>query len=90
MEGRIVERQLRATQETLNAQSKLALEAEVENFKTIMNLRLEYYRQLQVVSDSVLPYEGPVTNAAEKKMQETEDNLRQKLSAAEAKHRYRK
>ncbi|KAM0411735.1 hypothetical protein ACHAPD_009952 [Fusarium lateritium] len=89
MEGRIVDRQLRATQEIMNAQSKLALEAEVDSFKTIMNLRLEYYRQLQVVSDSVLPYEGPpVTDAIEKKMKETEDNFHQKLSAAEAKHRY--
>ncbi|GKT99342.1 rad8 protein and rdh54p [Fusarium langsethiae] len=89
MEGRIVDRQLRATQGIMNTQSKLALEAEVDNFKTIMNLRLEYYRQLQVVSDSVLPYEGPVvTNAIEKKLKDTEDNFRQKLSAAEAKHRY--
>lgn len=91
LEGRIVDRQLKATQATLNTQLKLALEAEVDNFKTIMNLRLEYYRQLQVVSDSVLPYEGPaVTEAVEKKMQETEDKHRQRLSAGEAKHRYRK
>ncbi|KAL4728448.1 hypothetical protein ACLX1H_005193 [Fusarium chlamydosporum] len=89
LEGRIVDRQLKATQATLNTQLKLALEAEVDNFKTIMNVRLEYYRQLQVVSDSVLPYEGPaVTEAVEKKMQEAEDKHRQRLSAGEAKHRY--
>ncbi|KAF4999767.1 hypothetical protein FGRMN_2236 [Fusarium graminum] len=90
MEGRITDRQLKATQAILNAQSKLAtsLEAEIDEFKTIMNLRLEYYRQLQAVSDSVLPYEGPTTEATMKKMKETEDNLRKRLSAAEAKHRY--
>ncbi|KAF4965868.1 hypothetical protein FSARC_6388 [Fusarium sarcochroum] len=90
LEGRIVERQLKATQAILNTQSKLAaaLESEIDNFKNILNLRLEYYRQLQVVSDSVLPYEGPVTEAAMEKMKETEDNLRKKLSSAEAKHRY--
>ncbi|CAG1983420.1 unnamed protein product [Fusarium graminearum] len=89
LEGRIVDRQLRATQEAMNTQSKLALEAEVDNFKTIMNLRLEYYRQLQAVSDSVLPYEGPdVTDVIEKKMKKTEDDFRKKLSAAKAKHRY--
>ncbi|KAF4455255.1 hypothetical protein F53441_2405 [Fusarium austroafricanum] len=90
IEGRIADRQLKATQAILNAQSKLstALEAEIDKFKTIMNLRLEYYRQLQMVSDSVLPYEGPKNEEVMKKMKETEDNLRQKLSAAEAKHRY--
>ncbi|KAF5027329.1 hypothetical protein F66182_573 [Fusarium sp. NRRL 66182] len=90
LEYKIAERQLKATQLLLNQQSKLAtaLEAEVDKFKTIMNLRLEYYRQLQVVSDSVLPYEEPVTEAVMKKMMETEDRLRQKLSSAQAKHRY--
>ncbi|CAG7558604.1 unnamed protein product [Fusarium equiseti] len=88
MERRIVDQQLKATQANLNAQSKLALEAEIDNFTTIMNLRLEYYRQLQVVSDSVLPYEGSTTPKVEKQMQTSEDTLRRKLSAAEAKHRY--
>ncbi|KAF5660591.1 hypothetical protein FHETE_8873 [Fusarium heterosporum] len=90
MEGRITDRQLKATQAILNAQSKLtaSLEAEIDEFKTIMNLRLEYYRQLQVVSDSVLPYEGPATEATMKRMKEMEGNLRKRLSAAEAKHRY--
>jgi E3 ubiquitin-protein ligase SHPRH len=91
MEGRITDRQLKATQAILNTQSKLAtsLEAEVDEFKTVMNLRLDYYRQLQMVSDSVLPYEGSTSKATMNKMKEMEDSLRQKLSAAEAKHRYR-
>lgn len=91
LEGRIADRQLKATQSILNTQSKLttALEAEVDKFKNIMNLRLEYYRQLQVVSDSVLPYEEPATEALMTRMKTTEENMRQRLSAAEAKHRYR-
>ncbi|PNP59872.1 hypothetical protein FNYG_14783 [Fusarium nygamai] len=90
LEGRIADRQLKATQAILNTQSKLttALEAEVDKFKNIMNLRLEYYRQLQVVSDSVLPYEEPVTEELVTRMKTTEENMRQRLSAAEAKHRY--
>ncbi|KIL91220.1 hypothetical protein FAVG1_05919 [Fusarium avenaceum] len=90
MEGRITDRQLKATQAILNTQSKLAtsLETEIDEFKTVMNLRLDYYRQLQMVSDSVLPYEGSTSKATMNKMKETEDSLRQKLSAAEAKHRY--
>ncbi|KNA96185.1 hypothetical protein FOXG_01479 [Fusarium oxysporum f. sp. lycopersici 4287] len=91
LEGRIADRQLKATQAILNTQSKLttALEAEVDKFKNIMNLRLEYYRQLQVVSDSVLPYEEPVTEELMTRLKTTEENMRQRLSAAEAKHRYR-
>ncbi|KAF5701123.1 hypothetical protein FGLOB1_10383 [Fusarium globosum] len=90
LEGRIADRQLKATQSILNTQSKLttALEAEVDKFKNIMNLRLEYYRQLQVVSDSVLPYEEPATEELMTRMKTTEENMRQRLSAAEAKHRY--
>ncbi|KAF5540958.1 rad8 Rdh54p [Fusarium phyllophilum] len=90
LEGRIADRQLKATQAILNTQSKLttALEAEVDKFKNIMNIRLEYYRQLQVVSDSVLPYEEPVTEELMTRMRTTEENMRQRLSAAEAKHRY--
>ncbi|KAF5712917.1 rad8 Rdh54p [Fusarium mundagurra] len=90
LEGRIADRQLKATQAILNTQSKLttALEAEVDKFKNIMNLRLEYYRQLQVVSDSVLPYEEPVTEELMTRMKASEENMRQRLSAAEAKHRY--
>ncbi|KAF4502634.1 rad8 and Rdh54p [Fusarium agapanthi] len=90
LEGRIADRQLKATQAILNTQSKLttALEAEVDKFKNIMNFRLEYYRQLQVVSDSVLPYEEPVTEELMTRMKTTEENMRQRLSAAEAKHRY--
>ncbi|KAH7152481.1 SNF2 family N-terminal domain-containing protein [Dactylonectria estremocensis] len=90
MEGEIADKQLKATQVLLSKQNKaaVALEAEVESFRVAMNARLEYYRQLQAVSDSVEPYEGPRTEVTIQRLQETEDSLRQKLSSAQAKHRY--
>ena len=92
VEARIASHQLKSTQRQINEQNKaaLAMEAEIESFKVAMNARLEYYRQLQTVSDAVLPYEGPKTDAAIDKLQRTEDELRRKLSSTEAKHRYRK
>ncbi|KAK2590922.1 hypothetical protein QQS21_011383 [Conoideocrella luteorostrata] len=90
LEAKIASDQLKATQTLISEQNKvaLALETEIESFKVAMNARLEYYRQLQAVSDSVLPLEGPKTGAAISKLEHTEDELRKKLHAAEAKHRY--
>lgn len=92
MESEMAKEHLEATRLLLSKQNKIAagLEAEVESFKTAMNARVNYYRQLQGVSDSVEPYDGPRTEATIQKLQETEDSQHQKLFAAEAKHRYRK
>lgn len=90
-EARIVAAHMSATHAQLTGQTKaaLALESEVESFKTAMNTRLEYYRQLQAVSDAVLPYQGPRTEAVVARMVQAEEDLRRKLWSAEAKHRYR-
>ena len=40
------------------------LDQEIELFKDTMNLRLDYYRQLQKISDSVAPYEGELSEEA--------------------------
>ena len=40
------------------------LEKEVELFKDTMNLRLDYYRQLQQISDTVAPYEEDLSEEA--------------------------
>ncbi|KAI9158762.1 ATP-dependent helicase [Paramyrothecium foliicola] len=90
LEHKIASDQLKATQLLLNEQNKaiLALEVEIESFTTAMNARLDYYRQLQAVSDSVNPYDGPRTDAAIDRLQRTEDESWRKLSAAQAKHRY--
>lgn len=91
MESRIAADQLRATQRQLNEQNKaaMALESEIEQFKAAMNIRLEYYRQLQAVSDAVRPYEGSKSPKVAANMKQTEEDLRRKLSTAQAKHRYR-
>ena len=94
LEGRIADIQMQAIQKQSTEQTKAAngLRLELERFTAAMNARLEYYRQLQAVSDSVLPYEGPGEEAIEEAIQSmltSEGKNRQKLSTAEAKHRYR-
>jgi E3 ubiquitin-protein ligase SHPRH len=90
VEAKIASDQLKATQSQLNDQNKvaIALESEIEGFKVAMNARLEYYRQLQAVSDAVLPLEGAKDANAISKLRQMEDESRRKLSSAEAKHRY--
>lgn len=91
LEGRIADIQMQAIQKQSTEQIKVAngLKSELERFTASMNARLEYYRQLQAVSDSVLPYEGPTDEEAMQNLLTSEEKIRQKLSTAEAKHRYR-
>jgi E3 ubiquitin-protein ligase SHPRH len=86
----IVERQLQAIQKQFSEQTKVtaALEKEVELFTNVMNTRLEYYRQLQFISDMVAPYEGPNTERALAKMLEDEEKLSRKIAVAKSKRRY--
>ncbi|OAR01007.1 hypothetical protein LLEC1_02176 [Akanthomyces lecanii] len=90
IELKIVSDHLKHTQALLGEQNKAAtaLEAEIESFKDAMNARLEYYRQLQVVSDAVLPYEGAKTAHVEERLDKMEQDARKKLLSSEAKHRY--
>ncbi|KAF7553640.1 hypothetical protein G7046_g7043 [Stylonectria norvegica] len=90
MEREIAEKHLKATQALISKQSKsaLALESEIESFKDAMNTRMEYFRQLQTVSDSVLPYEGERNEATIQRLTNAEEALRKKLSSAQSKHRY--
>ncbi|KAI8192877.1 putative ATP-dependent helicase [Colletotrichum sp. SAR 10_65] len=90
VEREIVVRQIRETQAHITAQTKAAtaLEREMDRFTSAMNARVEYYRQLQAVSDSVAPYEGPNNQQAIDSCKVNEDQARQKFDAARAKHRY--
>ncbi|KFA60931.1 hypothetical protein S40285_05785 [Stachybotrys chlorohalonatus IBT 40285] len=90
LEHEIATKHLKATQAQLHEQNKLALalESEIESFTGAMNARLEYYRQLQGVSDAVLPYDGSKSEAVEAKLRHSEETALSKLSSAEAKHRY--
>lgn len=62
----IVNSSLNAIQSLSSHYTKVAtaLEREVELFTDIMNARLEYYRQLQQISDTVAPYEEELDDQA--------------------------
>lgn len=72
--------------------SVAALDRELELFKDTMNSRLEYYRQLQQISDTVAPYEPSfdketlATTLAT--MQDAEKNMRDRLAVLKARARY--
>ncbi|CAH0053433.1 unnamed protein product, partial [Clonostachys solani] len=89
-EHAIALRQLQSTQTALSQQNKVSssLESEIDTFTATMNARLEYYRQLQFVSDSVLPFDGQKTEEALVRIIKTEEEIVQKVASAEGKHRY--
>jgi E3 ubiquitin-protein ligase SHPRH len=91
LEYSIVSEQMKTTQAHQAAQDKAAkaMELELELFTAAMNARVDYYRQLQAISDSVSPYEGPNDGAVMNSFMESEQVLRKKLETAESKHRYR-
>lgn len=69
------------------------LEREVEMFRDTMNYRLEYYRQLQQISDTVAPYDEesvgkPLDEAIFAKKLRQEKDIDEKISSLKAKHRY--
>ncbi|KAG6038333.1 hypothetical protein E4U41_004326 [Claviceps citrina] len=90
VEAEIASAQLQSVQSQMEEQTRAAsaLETEMDGFKATMNARLEYYRQLQAVSDAVLPLTKPGTGAVEARLRWTEGELRRKLASARAKHRY--
>ena len=70
-----------------------SLEKEVGLFRDTMNLRLEYYRQLQHISDTVAPYGeeslgNPLNEELFREKLESETVIDEKLSALRAKGRY--
>lgn len=77
-----------------NEQTKVVtgLDREIELLKDAMNLRLEYYKQLQAISDTVAPYELNMTeevrnNALRVKIVE-ESRSRARLATMRARARY--
>lgn len=86
----IVARQLRLVQKQLTEQSKAitAMEKETEFFTNTMNARIEFYRQLQAVSDMVADYEGDKTEQGLQAVLKQEDNARNNLAVAQGRHRY--
>jgi E3 ubiquitin-protein ligase SHPRH len=86
----IVGGQLNTTQKQFNEQTKViaALEKEDELFTNVMNTRLEYYRRLQFISDTVAPYKGPNNERVLARMLEDEEKLSHKIATAKSKRRY--
>lgn len=73
-----------------NKQSKVqtVMEQEVELFTSIMNARVDYYRQLQAISDDVAPFEGAKDDSTVTSMEAHEKTLSDKIAKAQAEHRY--
>jgi E3 ubiquitin-protein ligase SHPRH len=86
----IVAKELNKTQKQLSEQTKatIALEKEIELFTNVMNTRLEYYRQLQQVSDSVAPYEGVNNARVLAALLNQEEILTRRIATSKAKRRY--
>ncbi|PGG99302.1 hypothetical protein AJ79_08569 [Helicocarpus griseus UAMH5409] len=91
----IIERILEDTSQIFSEHSKTSsnLEKEVELFRDVMNQRLEYYRQLQQISDTVAPYDEeskgkPLDVALFDSKLDYEDKLQAKISALKSKYRY--
>lgn len=68
------------------------LERELDLFKDTMNSRLEYYRQLQQISDTVAPYEPDLDEETFRKvmadMQEAEVKMQGRINSLNARDRY--
>ncbi|KAI1377396.1 SNF2 family N-terminal domain-containing protein [Hypoxylon crocopeplum] len=93
LELEIVEKQLKLTQEQSVAQTKAAttLERELDAFVTAANARVEYYRQLQKVSDTVTPLEVEKLGDLDEEMRNLfarEQTLQTRIATAQSKYRY--
>jgi E3 ubiquitin-protein ligase SHPRH len=86
----IVEKNLTLVQKQLSEQMKLAaaLDKEIGQCGILMNSRMDYYRQLQQVSDMVTKYEGPKNERVIAKLLEDEERLQRKIATARSKRRY--
>ena len=77
---------------TKQAKATTGLEKELDIFHDTMNARLEYYRQLQTISDAVAPYEEDLAeNALQKaldQMKETEAKSQARIATLKARGRY--
>jgi E3 ubiquitin-protein ligase SHPRH len=86
----IVTQQLQLVQRQLTDQSKAitAMEKEADLFTNTMNARIEFYRQLQAVSDMVADYEGDKSDQGLQTVITQEDVARNGLLVAQGRHRY--
>lgn len=76
------------SQNTAQWKAATAMEHETERFTDTLNARLDFYRQLQAVSDTVTDYDGSIDAGALEQAAKSEDALQKKLATTESKHRY--
>ncbi|KAI9800596.1 MAG: hypothetical protein M1833_003254 [Piccolia ochrophora] len=93
MELQIVELELQRIQRTSNEQVKVVqrLERELDLFRTTSNARLQYYRQLQQISDTVAPYDEPERfdrDLCLERLRKAEAEARKKVASLKSKARY--
>lgn len=91
----LVNQVLKHAGQVLSEQLKVSanLEREVEMFRDTMNTRLEYYRALQQISDTVAPYDEenagkPMDEALFASKINEEEKLQEKISSFKTKRRY--
>ncbi|KAK7757322.1 hypothetical protein SLS62_000872 [Diatrype stigma] len=94
IELEIVQKQLNLTQDQIGEQNKAssALERELDRFTLAMNARVEYYRQLQAVSDTVAVRERAENENIDAIMSTLlieEQSTQRRFITAQSKHRYR-
>ncbi|KIW12297.1 hypothetical protein PV08_09574 [Exophiala spinifera] len=94
-EAAILERVLKHMQQLNTAQTKslTSLEQEVNQFRDTMNSRLDYYRALQRISDTVAPFEEenigkPMSDDHYANLEKEEAKHQKKLVSLSAKLRY--
>jgi E3 ubiquitin-protein ligase SHPRH len=90
----VAQRQSSGIQKVANEQAKILteLEKEQEVFRAAMNQRLEFYRQLQHISDTVTPWKEELDSTLDHKeldrQQKKMDDAAKRLSALQTKHNY--
>ncbi|KAI5278357.1 hypothetical protein KEM52_004713, partial [Ascosphaera acerosa] len=77
----------------VQTKANVAAEAELRVFRRVMNKRLDYYRQLQQISDTVAPFEEeakgqPLNRQRYEETLRSEEATKSQISSLTSKHRY--
>ncbi|KAF8245340.1 hypothetical protein K440DRAFT_555895 [Wilcoxina mikolae CBS 423.85] len=97
LERAVAEQEYKKLQKMMAIQTKALSDSfkEVEQFRNASNARMEFYRQIQAVSDTLLPLDiereykvKVMTDSGFKKILQQEEILRKKISQARSRNRY--
>lgn len=90
----LVKKQIKELQAIWSTESKLVVELEksLDLFRSTMNQRLEFYRQLQIISDTVAPYKEELDETLDRGALEAatrkQDAQAKTLATLKTKHRF--